>query len=299
MGRPRSRPGEWRYTKEGTMSWKCLIAALVSIGFAALAHASPFAMVTEVKGDPTATLAGKSRTLTLLAFIQGPEEVSVAPKGRLVVTYFASGMQYSVEGPARLVLAATAPQVLQGAAERRKISPDKWIGEGGLSHDQWRRLTVATHVMRDATSSFSVLSPNNSVVLAPAPLFEWTPAAGVKRYKLVLYGPQNQVLHEEITAATALRPAHNLNLQPGIKYRWKVDQLGVAQPRSASGVFSMATEAERMRALAGRSEEPNLASRLYYATMLEAEGYENDAREEWRALIKDFPEVQEARRRPL
>jgi hypothetical protein len=33
--------------------------------------------------------------------------------------------------------------------------------------------------------------------------------------------------------------------------------------------------------------------------MLEAEGYENDAREEWKALIKDFPEVQEARRRSL
>jgi len=283
------------------MSWKLrLTAGLAALGLAALAHAAPFAMVTEVKGDPTATLEGKSRKLTLLAFIQGPEEVSVAPKGRLVVTYFASGMQYSVDGPAKLVLAATEPQVLEGAAQRRKISPDKWIGEGGLSTDQWRRLSQATSVMRDVTASFAVVSPNNSVVLAPAPLFEWTPAANVRRYKLVIYGPQSQVLYEEVTTGTALRPAPSLQLQAGVKYRWKVDQLGVAQPRSASGVFSVASDAERARAMAGKPDEPpNLASRLYYATMLEAEGYENDAREEWKALIKDFPEVQEARRKPL
>jgi hypothetical protein len=280
------------------MSWTLrLTAALAAFGFAALAQASPFAMVTDVKGQAVATHAGKTRPLTLLTFIQAPEEVSVEPQGRLVVTYFASGMQYSVDGPAKVVLAAREPTVLEGAAERKRVSPEKGIADG-LSHDQWRRITVATTVMRDVTASFSVLSPNNSLVLAPVPYFEWTPAAGVKRYKLVVYGPHNEVLHEEMTTATALRPA-GLRLLPGLRYRWKVDQVGAAQPKSASGVFTMASDVQRERTLAGKLDDANLSSRLYYATMLEAEGYENDAREEWKALIRDFPEVQEARRKPL
>src|SRR5688572_15513467 len=126
-----------------------MLTALAAFLVTALAQAAPFAMVTGINGEATGTLAGKSRPLTLLAFIQGPEEVSVASRGRLVITYFASGMQYSVEGPAKMVLAAAEPQVLEGAAQRKKISPDKWIGEGGLSSDQWRRLTQATSVMRD------------------------------------------------------------------------------------------------------------------------------------------------------
>ena len=175
------------------MTWIFRMLAGFAAGALCLAaHAAPFAMVTEVKGAPTAVHDGKSRTLRLLAFIQDAEEVSVAPQGMLVVTYFSSGMQYSIAGPAKVVLAASAPQVLEGRAQPQRVSPDKWIGQGGLTHDQWRRLTIATHVMRDAGGSFSVLSPHNSVVLGAAPLFEWTPASGVQRYRLVVYGPDRK-----------------------------------------------------------------------------------------------------------
>ena len=259
----------------------CLAAANAAL-------AAPFAMITDLKGEAWAMESGKPRKLTLLGYIENPTEIKIDGPGKLAITYFANGVQYSFAGPARVALESAAPKVIDGqAGEFKKVTPEKSIG-GGLSSDQWRRLQQATVVMRNVKSTFAVVGPDKTAVLAREPEFEWTSVAGAKGYRLVVYGPQNDILHEITTDQTSLKPA--LGLQPGVRYRWKVDALGVAKPVSANGVFTVADDSARERmAEMKRSAGAELGARSFYATRLEAEGHTHDARAEWKSLARDFP----------
>ncbi len=269
----------------------CLFA-----GSAALA--APFAMITELKGDAWSLEQGKPRKLTLLGYLDHPAEVRIDPAGKLAITYFTSGVQYSFAGPARVALDNAAPKVLDGEAPQfRKVTPEKAIG-GGLSPDQWRRLQEATVVMRVVKSSFAVVGPDKTAVLGREPQFEWTAAPGAKGYRLVVYGAQNELLHEATTEQRALRPGPALRLQPGQRYRWKVDALGVLKPVSANGSFTVAADAVREEMLGLKASAGyDAAARAFYAATLEAQGHAHDARVEWKALARDYPEETEFGRR--
>jgi len=276
------------------------VAALAGFSFAALAQAAPFAMITDIKGDAWANERGKQQKLTLLSYIESPLEVNIEPSTTLSVTYFTSGVQYSFQGPARVALDAQAPRVIEGKpAQPTKVGPEKAI-TGGLSKGQWRHLQQATVVMRSVKSRFTVVSPDKNVVLTREPEFEWTAAADAKRYRLVVYGPGNRILHEEITERTALQPGSALKLEPGQSYRWKVEALGVAQPVRAVSTFTIEDDALREKMVAGRpGAGAPLAARIFFATTLEADGYMTDARAEWKALAREYPDVPEIKRRGI
>jgi hypothetical protein len=261
----------------------CLAAASTTL-------AAPFAMITDLKGEAWAMDGAQPRKLSLLGYIENPTEIKVEPTAKVAITYFANGVQYTFAGPARVTLDTSAPKVIDGqAAEFKKVTPEKSIA-GGLSADQWRRLQQATVVMRTVKSTFAVVGPDKTAVLEREPEFEWTSAAGAKGYRLVVYGPDNHILHEATTEQNSLRPGSALELQPGKRYRWKVDALGVANPVSASGTFALADDAARERLLAvKRSAGSELGGRSFYATALEAEGHTHDARAEWKSLARDFP----------
>jgi len=256
------------------------------------AFAAPFAMVTDLKGQAWTIDGAEPKKLALLGYIENPTEVKVDPDAKVAITYFANGVQYSFAGPARVALESGAPKVIDGpAGELKKVTPEKSIG-GGLSSDQWRRLQQATVVMRNVKSSFTVVGPDKTAVLDRVPEYEWTTAAGAKGYRLVVYGPNNDIIHEATTEQTSLKPS--LELESGKRYRWKVDALGVAKPVSASGVFTVADDAARERASEmKRSAGTELGARSLYATTLEAEGHAYDARSEWKALAKDYPDEPE------
>jgi hypothetical protein len=282
------------------MNSRIWFGAVAGFAFSALAQAAPFAMITDLKGDAWASEYGKQQKLALLSYIESPVEVKVDPSTTLGVTYFTSGVQYSFQGPARVAFDAQAPRVIEGApAQPTKVGPEKAIG-GGLSKDQWRRLQQATVVMRAIKPSFSVVSPDKGVVLTREPEFEWTAAGEAKRFRLVVYGPDNQILHEATTEQTALRPGPALKLEPGQRYRWKVEVLGVATPARAVGSFRIEDEALREKVIAGRpGEGAPLAARIFFATSLEANGYPADARVEWKALAREYPDVPEIKQRGL
>lgn len=270
---------------------RSVIAIWTAAGLLASANAAlaaPFAMVTDLKGEAWVIEGDKPRKLSMLGYIENPTEVKVDPAAKLAVTYFADGMQYNFAGPARVALESAAPKVIDGqAANAKKVTPEKAIG-GGLNSDQWRRLQQATVVMRSVKTTFTVVGPDKTVLVSRDPDFEWTPAAGAKGYRLVVYGPDNKIIHEETTDQNHLKPA--LDLQAGKRYRWKVDALGVAKPVSANGAFTLAESAERERlAEMKRAAGSELAPRSFYATTLEAEGHQHDARAEWKALAQQYP----------
>ena len=278
------------------MSRKILAVALLAA--ATPLAAAPFAMVTELKGDAWSVNGTEARKLSLLAYIEKPMQIKVDPSAKLAITYFANGVQYSFAGPSRLSLERANPSVTEGPQpEARKVTPDKSIG-GGLSPEQWRRLQQATVVMRSVRPSFSVIGPDKTTLIDGEPEFEWTTAPNAKAYRLVVYGADNSIIHEERTAGNVLRPGSLLALQPGKHYRWKVDAVGVQKPVSTTGTFTLAEEPAREEMLALKATVgADAAARAFYATALEAAGYTHDARAQWKALARDYPDQEEFRQR--
>lgn len=261
------------------------------------AWAAPFAMVTDLKGDAFALQGGQQKKLALLGYIENPTEIKVEGQGKVSVTYFSSGVQYNFSGPSRVALEAAAPKVIEGAAvDAKKVTPEKAIGGGSLNSDQWRRLQQATVVMRNVKSTFSVVGPDKTAVLATQPEFEWTAAPGAKGYRVVVYGANNDILHESTTEQNALKLS-SMEFKPGQRYRWKVDALGVSKPSSASGTFTVAADAARERMQSLKPQGNDLGARSFYATLLEAEGHAHDARAEWKALARDYPNEPEIAQR--
>jgi hypothetical protein len=270
-----------------------VIILLAATGFASSsALAAAFAMITELKGDAWVLEGAKPRKLSLLGYIESPAQIRVDPAGKLAVTYFSTGMQYSFAGPARVALDTAAVKVIEGkAAESKKVTPEKAIGSG-LSTEQWRRLQQAVIVMRAVRPSFSVVGPADTAVLDRSPEFEWTVAPGAKGYRLVVYAADNNIVYEGTTQQNLMRVG--APLQPGKQYRWKVDALGVQRPAAPQGTFSVADDATRERfSVLRRSAGGELPARAFYATALEAEGYAHDARAEWKALARDYPDEAE------
>jgi hypothetical protein len=264
---------------------------------AASAWAAPFAMVTDLKGDAWAIQGGQQKKLTLLGYIESPTEIKVDGQGKVSVTYFSNGVQYNFAGPSRVALESAAPKVIEGTAvDAKKVTPEKAIGGGSLNSDQWRRLQQATVVMRNVKSTFSVVGPDKTAVLATTPEFEWTPAQGAKSYRVVVYGAKNEVIHESTTEQNSVKLS-SLELQPGQRYRWKVDALGVSKPVSTNGAFIVASDAERQRMASLKPTGNDLGARSFYATLLEAEGHAHDARAEWKALAREYPNEPEIAQR--
>jgi hypothetical protein len=255
-------------------------------------------MVTDLKGAAWTLEGAQPHKLALLAYIEKPTEVRLDEAAKLAVTYFADGVQHTFVGPARLTLDAASANVIEGkSSEARKVTPEKAI-KGGLSAEQWRRLQQATVVMRAVRSTFAVIAPDKATLLDREPEFRWTEAPGAKGYRLVLYGQDNQVVYEGTSEQNRMRPGPALSLEPGRRYAWKVDALGVQKPVSARGTFSLAADTVRremaeLRETAGREA----AGRAFYATTLDAQGYAYDAQAEWMALARDFPDEAEFQRR--
>ena len=80
-----------------------VLAAAASF-MTAQAFAAPFAMITDLKGEAWALDGAQPRKLALLGYIENPTEIKVDPAGKLAITYFSNGVQYSFAGPARVAL---------------------------------------------------------------------------------------------------------------------------------------------------------------------------------------------------
>ena len=272
-----------------------LFLATVILPF--LAFAEPVAMVTDMKGS--AWHGGdKALPINMLHYFEAPTLVRLGPNSTLTVTYFANSVQYSFKGPALLTIEAASPRVSEGTpAETRRVGPEKAIG-GGLTKDQWRRLQQAAIVMRSTRAAFLAIAPNQTMVLSTRVEFSWTPAEGATAYRVTFSDDNDATLVEMETTATAVALPVSVRLVRGRTYRWKVEAVGVPDPLIAFASFATASvEMEQRMAQLRPIESADLAAQVYYATLLDIEGFTFDARAEWRRLARMFPDERAIQRR--
>lgn len=274
-----------------------LVFAICATLFTLASRAEPVAMATEVKG--TATLTGsKPGPISMLHYFDAPTTVRLAPGSLLAVTYFANPLQYTFKGPALVTIESAGPKVSEGAApEIRRVGPEKAI-DGGLTKDQWRRLQQATVVMRSARLAFAVISPNQTIILSPRTELSWTPAAGAQSYRVAVSDENDQPIATWTSATTTSPLPESAKLPAGKSFRWKVETLDAPQPLVASGIFSTATvDAANRMAQLRPADDADLAANVFYATLLDIEGFAHDAKAEWRRVARQFPDERAIQRR--
>lgn len=274
-----------------------LLLALCAMLFALVSRAEPVAMATEVKGAATLT-GSKPGPLGMLHYFDAPTTVRLAPGSLLAVTYFANPVQYTFKGPALVTIETAAPKVSEGAQpEVRRVGPEKAI-DGGLTKDQWRRLQQATVVMRSARLAFAVIAPNQTTILSPRAELSWTPATGAQTYRLTLGDENDNPVATWTSTSTTSPLPESARLAPAKSYRWKVETVDAPQPLAASGMFSIAAADDQRRMAQLRpANSADLAANVFYATLLDSEGFAHDAKAEWRRLARQFPDEPAIQRR--
>jgi len=280
----------------GTKPWfvllrAALLAALLAQGSAAIAQRGApanLAVATDLRGKATLVSGQKPTPVGLLQEFGSGARIELAPQGRLVVVYYASGEEFAFAGPATVRIDDREPASVAGSPPQRRT-----LGFSGTAAGKPAVSAQAAAVMRNIPPRTKLLSPLAGVLLA-APEFRWESpdAAGAYAYQLTLRETGGAPVHEAQVAGTRYRLPEGVALREGVKYEWEV-----AEPQSAStrrparASFVVATAEQRSRVEQARAASRSTQEgRVAFAAWLESEGFLDEALGNWQALARERPD---------
>jgi hypothetical protein len=260
------------------------VLTLVILGAAGPAPAGPVAMVTDLEGRAT---TGGAQPLALLDEVEAGTAIVLEEASRLVLVFYASGIEYRFEGPATLDVAESAPNVTSGAAPETRMLLGK--GEEATRISPAGKAQASVLMRGEAPETELILVSPSSKVLETRPRFSWEPVAGAERYRFELVDEDL----DTVAQATALEPSYELpeelHLEPGAVYTWEVEtRLPGAVRVSEWAAFSVASAEER--SLVGALRPPPdapFSERLVFAVWLQQNGFQDEARRRWHGLQEE------------
>ena len=260
------------------------------------AQAQAVAVVTNVKGSVTRTVASVGAPVALLSELAPGTDVALQAGAILNLVYLKSGVEFQLTGPSRVVIDAAEPTLLSGNGPVTRSSlvaaqTVKLQTENG-------RVVLGGIVMRGmGTQRFKLLEPTGKV-LDVRPQFVWLAPAGATAMRLVLRDEgSDRILVSAAVTGDRWTPDSSVVLQPGVNYLWSVEAtLPEAGSLVRSSYFSLASEPERQRMAALRPEPGAVFSdRLIYASLLEQARYVSESRKWWQQLARERPDLVELR----
>jgi len=247
------------------------------------------AMVTDLEGKATFTLAGRATPAQILSDIAAGAQVQLLSGTKLVVLYLDGGTEFTFKGPSQIEFKLDKPDVINGApAAVRLPAPGSGIrlkpvglGQGAV-------------VLRSSTNStrIKLLSANGTRLLETQPEFRWQEPEPGLRYHVEITDDTGRSLYDgQVGTNSFLLPA-GLQLKDGMSYMWEVSsRLPDGRKYSSVGVFSIAAAELRTQAssmLAKASSD--ISSRVALAVWLEQMELRDEARTHWRLLLTERPE---------
>jgi hypothetical protein len=141
--------------------------------------------------------------------------------------------------------------------------------------------------------SAALISPKGTAVMSPRPAFEWQPLAGMRAYRVRVFGPDSELVVESPDVVEP-RWTADRDLAAGVTYQWQVAAVGkgderVTLPKAPDTpprfrVVEPAV-AERLRQLAAQSNTPHLVLAVEYGRA----GLLDEARREMAAAVAADP----------
>jgi hypothetical protein len=256
--------------------------------------AEPVAMVTDLTGNAWLLKEGKQERLNVLSYLNQGGRVRLDSKASISITAFNPAAVYSISGPAKLELVSGEVHVISGSSlERSSLDQQKANAGRQFSAIQRERLAMAAVRMRGF--GLRLMAPVNGELLNVHPTFTWAAPNEAKSFVVTITDESEEVV---VSEATVIEPTWqlptNLSLQHGHRYSWEVRILTTSGKEVAdSGEFAIIDE-ERSRQILKQKPSVNasFSDRVLYALLLESEGLEIDAADEWKLLAEERPNEQ-------
>jgi hypothetical protein len=266
-----------------------LLSALAALAMAA--HSAGVAMVTDLKGKATASSAGSSSDVTILAELAANTKVELEAGATLVVLYLDAGDEYVFKGPATIEFKPVRPDVQRGEKpERRRLT----LGKGGKNiRIKPVGITQGAIVMRGVRTDTRVqfLSLDRTRTLDFPLEFRWQELRPGVRYEFELADETGRVVFASDVDATSFTLPASVRVKEGVPYTWQVSgRLPDGWRFSNATEFELAPADLRAQAEALRpGPSAPLSTRIAYAAWLEQMELKDEARKYWKAAAAERP----------
>ena len=281
------------------ISYRLVVSATL-FSLSGIAHAAePVAMVTDAKGGIFRLLDGKQEALSLLSYMESGQSVNLESGAKISITFFTKPQELTLTGPAKLTIEADGVKVAEGKpAQTRKLAQGKADTARKFTVAQQERVAQASFEMRSA-KPINLREPIDTEVLKWTPGFVWGAPPQVQKFHLVLSDDQGKIVQDVVLNKSNWQFPAGATLKAGKSYQWKVDAaLPSGESLAATGKFSTADASKSKEIL---SQQPKAGApftdRLFYAMLLESADLKVDARDEWRKLAAERPDMQDLQER--
>lgn len=278
-----------------TRAWGGMAVLLLMLTCGSAQAADPVAMVTDLTGNAWLVKGGKQERLNILSYLYpSGGSLRLDRSASISITVFSPAAVYAVTGPAKLELVDGELRLTDGGKlPGTRLSPEKADAGRQFSAMQRERLAMAAYRMRGG--GLELQSPVDIEVLSDRPVFSWVAPQGIDRFDLMVFDEttQQSVFESGLHEMSAELPAV-VSLQRGHRYSWQVKATLPSGSKIESGSeFSIVEEAryKRITRLKPAAGAP-FSEQVLYALMLESEGLNMDAADEWERLAAQRPDEQ-------
>ena len=251
------------------------------------AGAEPVGMVMDVQGRATVRERGSSARIDVLSYLRPQTDIELAQGASLVVTWYASSVEYRFSGPARLKVHTNRIEVVQGgAAQQRSLGEDSVsAAKRGAS----TRLAQAAMLMRGMRAEVSIVSPAKGTrIMTLTPRFVWNAPNTDEKYQFILRGSDSAKLVEISATGDSLQLQESKALEWGKRYRWTLQP---QKGKAVEGDFETVSrdQAEQLARLRPDAKGA-FSDWVLYAATLEDMKLSADAQTIWKKLSQERPE---------
>ena len=259
---------------------------------AAVAHGAGVAMVTDLTGKATASSAGRSRDVTILAELEAGARIELGAGATLVALYLDAGDEYVFKGPATIDFKSAQPEVTSGAKpEKRGLT----LGKGGKDiRIKPVGMTQGAIVMRSVRTDarIQLINLNRTRTLELPLEFRWMELQPGVKYEFELSDDTGRMVHGTVVDATSYTLPAGVQVKEGAPYTW---QLSATLPdgRKYSNAAEFVVAPAELRAEAEALRPPAaapLSTRIAYAAWLDQMDLKDEARKYWRAAAAERPD---------
>ncbi|MES2153277.1 MAG: hypothetical protein V4508_26145 [Pseudomonadota bacterium] len=276
--------------------WKRLIVLAWLAMLAPLLHAAGaddvVGMVLDVQGNGEMKVKGEASKLQLLSYLKPGTQIKLDAGARASVSHYGARLIYQLSGPTVAQVGADQIKVSSGTPAHTKSLAEKVVAAAINP-----AMGAAAFKMRGLSSEIALVAPSaKTALLTTRPSFKWE-ADEPASYQLVLTElPERVVARAKVDAAGWELPG-NLALEFGKDYRWSVSYTSAAdgRTRSAGADFSVATQAEAEALTALRpAPDAGVDEWVLYASILRDRRMLDDARQVWRGIATQRPDLAKA-----
>lgn len=280
-------------------AWRWILPALLlACAWAALPAraAGPsevVGMVLDVQGAGEVVQKGRDNKdvaskLQLLAYVKAGAKIKLDAASKASVSHYGARLIYQMTGPVMAEVDNDGVKIISGKAPVTRSLAEKVV-QAAVNPN----LGAAAFKMRALGQDIAMLSPSNrSKQVTPRPRFQWgAPEPG--SFQVTLTELPDTVVQRVTVDGMAWDLPAGVKLVPGRDYRWSVSATAPdGQPRSASAEFSIATQAEADSVLGLRPPaSASVEEWVLYVVILRDRGMVDEAREVWRIIASQRPDL--------